>query len=51
VSFASIPDHGKLDHYAGLGVTETVFDLPSAPRDHVLPVLDRFADLVAQRRA
>src|ERR687898_105642 len=50
VPFASIPDHGKLDHYAGLGVTETVFDLPSAPRDHVLPVLDRFADLVAQRR-
>jgi probable F420-dependent oxidoreductase len=51
VPFASIPDHGKLDHYAGLGVTETVFDLPSAPRDDVLPVLDRFAALVAQRRA
>ena len=51
VPFASIPDHGKLDHYAGLGVTETVFDLPSAPRDDVLPVLDRFADLVAERRA
>ncbi|MGH9112768.1 MAG: TIGR03619 family F420-dependent LLM class oxidoreductase [Acidimicrobiales bacterium] len=50
VPFASIPDHGKLDHYAGLGVTETVFDLPSAPRDDVLPILDRFADLVAGRR-
>jgi probable F420-dependent oxidoreductase len=51
VPFASIPDHGKLDHYAGLGVTEMVFDLPSAPPDDVLPVLDRYAHLVAERRA
>ena len=44
------PDHGKLDHYDDLGVTETVFDLPSAPRDEILPVLDRFAALAAERR-
>ena len=50
VPFAAIPDHGKLDHYDDLGVTETVFDLPSAPRDEVLPILDRFAALVAERR-
>jgi probable F420-dependent oxidoreductase len=50
VPFAAIPDHGKLDHYEDLGVTETVFDLPSAPSDEVLPILDRFADLVAARR-
>jgi probable F420-dependent oxidoreductase len=50
VPFAAIPDHGKLDHYEGLGITETVFDLPSAPRDEVLPILDRFAALVAERR-
>ena len=50
VPFAAVPDHGKLDHYEGLGVTETVFDLPSAPRDEVLPVLDRFAEMVAARR-
>jgi probable F420-dependent oxidoreductase len=50
VPFAAIPEHGKLDHYAGLGVTETVFDLPSAPRDQVLPVLDRFAAIVAERQ-
>jgi probable F420-dependent oxidoreductase len=49
VPFAAVPDHGKLDHYRDLGVTETVFDLPSAPRDEVLPVLDRFAALVAER--
>ncbi|HEX6569638.1 MAG TPA: TIGR03619 family F420-dependent LLM class oxidoreductase [Acidimicrobiales bacterium] len=50
VPFAAIPEHGKLDHYAGLGVTETVFDLPSAPRDRVLPLLDRFAAFVAERQ-
>jgi probable F420-dependent oxidoreductase len=50
VPFAAIPDHGKLDHYDDLGVTETVFDLPSAPRDEVLPILDRFAALAAERR-
>jgi hypothetical protein len=27
-----------------------VFDLPSAPRDEVLPVLDRFAAIVAERQ-
>jgi probable F420-dependent oxidoreductase len=50
VPFASLPDHGKLDHYEGLGVTETVFDLPSAPRDEVLPVLDRYVAIVAERQ-
>jgi probable F420-dependent oxidoreductase len=49
VPFAAIPDHGKLDHYASLGVTETVFDLPSRPRDEVLPVLDRYAAIVDAR--
>jgi probable F420-dependent oxidoreductase len=49
VPFAAIPEHGKLDHYESLGVTETVFDLPSAPRDEVLPALDRFAGIVAER--
>lgn len=50
VPFAAVPEHGKLDHYQALGVTETVFDLPSAPRDEVLPILDRFAEMVAQRQ-
>jgi probable F420-dependent oxidoreductase len=47
VPFGSIPDPGKLDHYVKIGVTEVVFMLPSAPRDRVLPILDRFGDLVA----
>jgi hypothetical protein len=49
VPFATRPDHGKLDHYAEIGVTETVFGLPSAPRDTVLRVLDRYGELVAAR--
>lgn len=43
VPFGSIPDEGKLEHFASLGVTECVFNLPSAPRDKVLPVLDDYA--------
>jgi probable F420-dependent oxidoreductase len=47
---AVIPEPGKLDHYEALGCTEVVFDLPSAPAAKVLPILDRFAELVATRR-
>jgi probable F420-dependent oxidoreductase len=47
VPFGSIPDQGKLDHFASIGVTEVIFRLPSAPADEALPVLDRWADLVA----
>jgi hypothetical protein len=47
VPFGSLPDPGKLDHFAAIGVAECVFRLPSAPRDVVLPVLDRYAELVA----
>lgn len=50
VPFASIPDRGKLDHYRSLDVTEVVFDLPSAPRDEVLPLLDRFAAIVGEHQ-
>jgi len=46
VPMAVLPDAGKLEHYESLGVTEVVFDLPSAPADEVLPVLDRYAALV-----
>jgi probable F420-dependent oxidoreductase len=48
--FGSTPDHGKLDHFEKVGVTEVVFDLPSAPAEKVLPILDRYATLVAERR-
>jgi len=41
------PDRHKLAHYESLGVTEAVLRLPSAPRDEVLPVLDEFAQYLA----
>jgi len=37
------PSREKLDYYRGIGISEAVLRLPSAPRDEVLPVLDRFA--------
>lgn len=46
VPFGSIPDPGKLEHFATIGVTECVFRIPTAPRDEVLPVLDRYAALL-----
>jgi len=42
VPMGVVPDAGKLEYYASIGVTETVLRLPSAPRDAVLPVLDRY---------
>lgn len=50
VPFGSTPDHGKLDHFEKIGVTECVFDLPSAPSEVVLPILDRYGALVADRQ-
>jgi len=50
VPFASIPEHGKLDHFESIGVTECVFQLPSAPADVVLPLLDKQAAIVGERR-
>ena len=47
VPMAVVPDPGKLEHYASLGIEEVVLQLPSAPRDRVLPVLDAYAELVA----
>jgi probable F420-dependent oxidoreductase len=50
VPFGSVPDPGKLDHFERIGVTENIFMLPSAPADVVLPILDKQAALVADRR-
>jgi probable F420-dependent oxidoreductase len=47
VPFGSLPDPGKLEHFATIGVTECVFRIPSAGADEVLPILDRWAALIA----
>jgi probable F420-dependent oxidoreductase len=46
VPFGSIPDAGKLEHFERIGVTECVLRVPGAGRDDVLPLLDRFAELI-----
>jgi probable F420-dependent oxidoreductase len=46
VPFGTIPDPGKLDYYASLGIDEVVLRVPVAGRDVVLPALDELAALV-----
>lgn len=46
IPFGTLPDRGKLDHYATLGITETVLRLPSAGREDVLRALDGFVPFV-----
>ena len=46
IPFGTVPDEGKLDYYAGLGISEVVLRVPSAPRDEVLGVLDDYARFV-----
>jgi alkanesulfonate monooxygenase SsuD/methylene tetrahydromethanopterin reductase-like flavin-dependent oxidoreductase (luciferase family) len=46
VPFGTLPDPGKLEHYAALGIDEVVLRLPAGGRDAVLPALDRCAGLV-----
>ena len=46
VPFGSLPDKGKLEHFASIGVTECVFRVPSAGADVVLPILDEWAALI-----
>jgi probable F420-dependent oxidoreductase len=43
IPFGTLPDRGKLDYYAGLGIDHVVLRAPTAPRDEVLPVLDAHA--------
>ncbi len=46
VPMGVLPERGKLDHYASIGVTEVALRLPSESRDIVLPRLDEFARLL-----
>ncbi len=46
VPFGTLPDPGKVEYYASIGVTEIVLRLPGGDRDRVLPMLDEYAHLV-----
>jgi probable F420-dependent oxidoreductase len=50
VPFGSLPDPGKLEHFAAIGVTEVVMRVPSAGREVVMPILDEQAALVESMR-
>ena len=46
IPFGSIPDQGKLDHYASLGIDEVVLRINEGSTDEVLRRLDRAAATV-----
>jgi probable F420-dependent oxidoreductase len=45
VPFGTIPDAGKLEYYASLGIEEIVLRVPSGDADTILPLLDQYAEL------
>lgn len=48
VPFGTLPNAAKLDHYAELGIQETVLRIPAGGRDEVLRTLDEYAPYVAR---
>jgi probable F420-dependent oxidoreductase len=46
IPFGTVPSHGKLEHYASMGVTEVVLQLPSGSEDEVLRVVDAHTEFV-----
>jgi probable F420-dependent oxidoreductase len=42
VPFGTVPDEGKLAHYASIGCTEVVLRIPSGPEGEMLAVLDNY---------
>ena len=47
VAIDAPPEPSRLERLAGIGVERVVLWLPSAPADVVLPILDRYAELLA----
>jgi hypothetical protein len=46
--FGARPDEAKLSAWRDVGVHRALFNLPSAGRDEVLPLLDKYAALAAK---
>lgn len=51
IPFGTIPDAGKLEYYASLGIEDVVLGIDHGARDHVLAELDRFAPICEPMRA
>jgi probable F420-dependent oxidoreductase len=47
IPFGSLPDAGKLEYFASLGIEEVVIGTDPGTRDEVLPVLDAHAATIA----
>ena len=43
VPFGTLPDPGKLEYYASIGITEVVMRVPGGHAERVLPILDEYA--------
>ncbi len=48
VPMGTIPDPGKLEYFASLGIDEVILNLPTGTRDEVMPFLDHNVSAVAQ---
>jgi hypothetical protein len=46
--FGARPDEGTLAAWRDLGIHRALFNLPSAGRDEVLPLLDKYAAVAAK---
>lgn len=46
IPFGSLPDQGKLEYFATLGIEEVVLGVTAGDRDVVLPILDQFATAI-----
>jgi hypothetical protein len=46
VPFGTVPDEGKLAHYASIGCSEVVLRVPSGPEPEMVRVLDDYARFV-----
>src|SRR5205807_461608 len=46
IPFGTIPDPGKLEYYASIGIDEVVLRVPAGDREAVVPVLDDYSKLV-----
>ncbi len=47
IPFGSLPNQGKLEYFATLGIEEIVLGVDPGDRDVVLPILDRYAKEIA----
>jgi probable F420-dependent oxidoreductase len=49
VPFGTLPDAGKLEYYESIGINEVVLRVPTGDENKVLPILDTYAPLTAEK--